>query len=1068
MSKLQSSSTRQCQTIWEFTRPAFSNLESLCTFRSSLIHISSKYSRKRCSPLFLTGSNSNKLLTITVLLLAGDIETNPGPEVVQNTFPCGLCEVDANWSEGGIACESCDVWYHRSCADLNMSSFNRLASSSRIWICAKCHSSNFSHYPFHYSLLYLNVSNSFDPISALDSDYPIFSPDPSSPAFQPKVYSTPTSTFPGSQALNTFSTPSFGPPTFSSIVTPDLDPSSIATPTENSSDGSTVPYSESTVPRKDNNWRTLVINANSIANKKAELAAIAEYCDPDLMLVSETKLGPDILNGEFVPEGYMGRFRKDRKRGAGGVMIITKECYKIVDADITVQNENESVWAIITLKDLSKLVIGSFYRPPDKGIQPLVDLEMELAQISEKFKNNPKTTLILCGDFNAGGINWDLCTVDHDTSNRTLKEKLLSILSEAGLKQMQREPTRGQNLLDLFCCNKPSLVKSITSIPGISDHNIVLADCKLKPSIITKPQRKIYQWSKADWRSLRKQTVANFLASATTRSVNENYIKFRTYLEEVMENKIPSKLSSKRFKLPWFNRELKRHCRKKARKYKKAKRSGREDHWEQYKEFRKVVQAKLTEGRWDYINRFLQIGLETGNKKPFWKYLRVQKQEDFGISALKSNGKKFTDRKSISEILNTQFKSVFTKKTSSKIPELPGVTFPSIKDLKITEFGVFKLLDKIDVSKASGPDCIPGRILQNLARELAPVLHFIFEQSLNTGDLPAEWTLANVAPIFKKGSKLQAVNYRPVSLTCISCKLFEHIVCKHILGHLEDHEILTDLQHGFRSGRSCETQLITTFHDIASAYNKKGSQIDIAVLDFSKAFDTVPHDGLLSKLKHYGIDDKIWLWISNFLKQRVVVDGIQTDLVTVDSGVPQGTVLGPILFLLHINDLPSVISSKVRLFADDCLVYREIKNRQDQIALQKDLNLLENWGSKWGMRFNAAKCNIMRMSRKQTPISPQYELSGQVLEEVKDAKYLGVTVSDDLEWTKHINAITTKANSKLSFLRRNLKGCPEKLRETAYFALVRSFQSTAPLSGTPTKSTTPISWRWCSVGLLVS
>ena len=120
-------------------------------------------------------------------------------------------------------------------------------------------------------------------------------------------------------------------------------------------------------------------------------------------------------------------------------------------------------------------------------------------------------------------------------------------------------------------------------------------------------------------------------------------------------------------------------------------------------------------------------------------------------------------------------------------------------------------------------------------------------------------------------------------------------------------------------------------------------------------------------------DDKICLWISNFLKQRVVVDGIQSDLVTVDSGVPQGTVLGPILFLLHINDLPSV-----RLFADDCLVYREIKNRQDQIALQKDLNLLENWGSKWGMRFNAAKCNIMRMSRKQTPISTPPNMSCQV------------------------------------------------------------------------------------------
>ena len=123
-----------------------------------------------------------------------------------------------------------------------------------------------------------------------------------------------------------------------------------------------------------------------------------------------------------------------------------------------------------------------------------------------------------------------------------------------------------------------------------------------------------------------------------------------------------------------------------------------------------------------------------------------------------------------------------------------------------------------------------------------------------------------VAPVVKKGSKLQAVNYCPVSLAYITCKLFEYIICKHILVHLEDHKILTDLQHGFRSGRSCETQLVTIFQDIAQMHNKKGSQIDIAVLDFSKAFDTVPHDGVLSKLKHYGIDEKIWLWFYNFIK----------------------------------------------------------------------------------------------------------------------------------------------------------------------------------------------------------
>ena len=156
------------------------------------------------------------------------------------------------------------------------------------------------------------------------------------------------------------------------------------------------------------------------------------------------------------------------------------------------------------------------------------------------------------------------------------------------------------------------------------------------------------------------------------------------------------------------------------------------------------------------------------------------------------------------------------------------------------------------------------------------------------------------------------------------------------------------------------------------------------------------------------------------------------------SGVPQGTVLDPLLFLLHINNLPSVVSSKERLFADDCLIYRNIKNK-DQIALQKDLNLLDNWGNTWGMRFNTAKCNIIQVSRTRDPKRFNYSLTGQVLEEVMDAKYLGVTLSHDLEWSKHIATMTNKANSKLSFLCLNLKGCTEKLKQTAYFSLIRSF-----------------------------
>ena len=209
------------------------------------------------------------------------------------------------------------------------------------------------------------------------------------------------------------------------------------------------------------------------------------------------------------------------------------------------------------------------------------------------------------------------------------------------------------------------------------------------------------------------------------------------------------------------------------------------------------------------------------------------------------------------------------------------------------------------------------------------------------------WTLENyqgtglwltLHQFSKKGNRALAENYRPVSLTCITCKLFEHIVCRHILNHVEDHKILTNLQHCFRSGRICETQLISTTHDLLSSFNYI-SQI----------------------VENYGIESKILLWVTNFLnnrKQRVVVDSSFFNFADVESGFPQGTVLGPLLFLLHINDLPSCVNSKVRLFADDCLLYREIKNNQEQIDMQRDLDALMDWESTWGMKFNTKSLTL--------------------------------------------------------------------------------------------------------------
>ena len=202
----------------------------------------------------------------------------------------------------------------------------------------------------------------------------------------------------------------------------------------------------------------------------------------------------------------------------------------------------------------------------------------------------------------------------------------------------------------------------------------------------------------------------------------------------------------------------------------------------------------------------------------------------------------------------------------------------------------------------------------------------LFQQSLDTGEIPEEWSLANICPLFKKGDRALASNYRPVSLTCILCKLLEHIVYSNIMDHLEKHSLLSDRQHAFRKKHSCETQLVTVINDLAKILDK-GGQVDTFILDFEKAFDTPPHELLKCKLFGYGIRGKTLLWIDSFLcsrQQRVVVNGAKSKWAPVLSGVPQGTVLGPLLFSLYINDIMDDIDSEIRLFADDCVCYRQI------------------------------------------------------------------------------------------------------------------------------------------------
>ena len=432
---------------------------------------------------------------------------------------------------------------------------------------------------------------------------------------------------------------------------------------------------------------------------------------------------------------------------------------------------------------------------------------------------------------------------------------------------------------------------------------------------------------------------------------------------------------------------------------------------------------------------------EEGKPKRFWSYIKSLRCDNSGVAPLLKDGILQCESSTKANMLNDQFASVFTHENTSELPDLGNSPHPSIIDFSISAEGVRRLLSNIKTHTACGPDNLPARLLKEAADELAPILCLLFNATLHQGKIPLEWKSANIAPIFKKGDKHRPENYRPISLTSIICKSVEHIIHSQIMHHLDTLNLLTDCQFGFRRRRSCESQLLVTVQDLASGLRDK-QQIDAILLDFSKAFDRVPHERLLLKLHYYGIRGKPLEWIKDFLQgrtQQVTLEGSKSDTVSVTSGVPQGTVLGPLLFLVFINDLPECVSSSIRLYADDALLYRPINTIADTEALHQDLCNVQKWEHKWLMSFNADKCEVLRITNKRNNITATtpYSIHGKALRIVDEAKYLGITIHRSLTWKPHINNICKRSNSTLGFLRRNLRKCPPHIKTLAYKTYVR-------------------------------
>ena len=342
--------------------------------------------------------------------------------------------------------------------------------------------------------------------------------------------------------------------------------------------------------------------------------------------------------------------------------------------------------------------------------------------------------------------------------------------------------------------------------------------------------------------------------------------------------------------------------------------------------------------------------------------------------------------------------------------------------------------------KACGPDSIPAYLLKVGADFICSPLFRIFQLSPDSGSLPRDWITANIVPVYKKDDKHLSSNYRPISLTSFVVKVMERIIHRQLTYALESHKLISESQHGFRNKHSTVTLLVSAFDDWSACLERRNS-VHCLLLDLAKAFDSVPHQRLLLRLESLGIHGNLLSWLNSFLTkryQRVVVNGSFSEWLPVRSGVPQGSVLGPLLFLLYVDELRKVSQhSIIKLFADDIALYKEIVSSNDCKLLQDDLTAIFEWCKKWLLKLNPLKCDSICISYKRVPPLCAYFLDGQQISLKSVVRYLGIFINSQLKWGDHMKHLVAKASRSLNYLRHTLFSCSASVKATAYRAVVR-------------------------------
>ena len=759
-------------------------------------------------------------------------------------------------------------------------------------------------------------------------------------------------------------------------------------------------------------------------------------------------------DAELEIEGYTlfrcdsSRKKSRRGRETGGTAFYVRDDIAISFEPI-VKYASESVQLICLYSKAENLAVACLYRQPDDSIHghPSTPNDFKAALnrlVSCLSEISPAPDIILGGDFNLPHISWPEGTPSRGASldGKLMLNHLNEMCNDLLLNQVITTPThKDGNVLDLVFVNNRSLVHSTNILPVLqstSHHSIVQITTTYKaepvPSGNPRPKPSMFQalnyfHKDVDWTNLEDlldkiEWEANFKDKTPDEKLDFIYTK----CHEASISCVPERVLTEEIKSTRAKRARKALANRRRRIVKRLitvkSPATRDKLSAEMIDIEKKLQKSYRESEIYMEEKAVEAIKE--NPKFFYKYTKKRSKCATKIGPLLNElGQLTNNSKEMAELLSKQYSSDFSKPTSSVSDPSTGAG-TKLSDIQFTKDDMESVIDELRCTAAAGMDGFPAILLKKCKAQLALPLTLFWRSCLDDGYIPPRLKKSIITPIHKGESRAATVNYRPIALTSHLIKLFEKILRRHIVKFMDENNLFNSNQHGFRSGKSCLSQPLEHFDQILDLL-EEGGNVDVIYLDFSKAFDKLDFKIVLGKIKSMGIEGRVFNWIQSFLTnrtQQVSVDGTLSDPAPVISGVPQGSVLGPLLFLILIGDIDDEVTEAIiKSFADDTRAMKGIFTNDDVATLQLQLQKIYKWSDKNNASLNDKKFEGMRLGpnstiKEETSYSTP---SGKLIEMKETVKDLGVLMSDDCTFSAHIAKVIEKAKNMASWVLRTFR-----------------------------------------------